>query len=103
MLAQKAERPPHLLVMTATPIPRTLTLTHYGEMDISRLDEMPPGRQPVETRVMSSERLEEVVERSEEHTSELKSLMRSSYAIICLQTTKNEIVQKNKADKRIID
>jgi ATP-dependent DNA helicase RecG len=62
MLAQKAERPPHLLVMTATPIPRTLTLTHYGEMDVSRLDEMPPGRQPIETRVMSDERLGEVVE-----------------------------------------
>ncbi|HWT13073.1 MAG TPA: ATP-dependent DNA helicase RecG [Allosphingosinicella sp.] len=62
MLASKAERPPHLLVMTATPIPRTLTLTHYGEMDVSRLDEMPPGRQPVETRVVSEERLPEVVD-----------------------------------------
>ncbi|HYN46864.1 MAG TPA: ATP-dependent DNA helicase RecG [Allosphingosinicella sp.] len=62
MLASKAERPPHLLVMTATPIPRTLTLTHYGEMDVSRLDEMPPGRQPVETRVLSAERLPEVVD-----------------------------------------
>ncbi|MDQ4087972.1 MAG: ATP-dependent DNA helicase RecG, partial [Pseudomonadota bacterium] len=62
MLAAKAERPPHLLVMTATPIPRTLTLTHYGEMDVSRLDEMPPGRQPVETRVVSEERLPEVVD-----------------------------------------
>jgi ATP-dependent DNA helicase RecG len=62
MLSQKAERPPHLLVMTATPIPRTLTLTHYGEMDVSRLDEMPPGRRPVETRVISEERLGEVVE-----------------------------------------
>jgi ATP-dependent DNA helicase RecG len=62
MLAQKAERPPHLLVMTATPIPRTLTLTHYGEMDVSRLDEMPPGRQPVETRVLSAERLPEVID-----------------------------------------
>ena len=62
MLASKAERPPHLLVMTATPIPRTLTLTHYGEMDVSRLDEMPPGRQPVETRVVSVERLPEIVD-----------------------------------------
>jgi len=62
MLASKADRPPHLLVMTATPIPRTLTLTHYGEMDVSRLDEMPPGRLPVETRVISEERLSEVID-----------------------------------------
>jgi ATP-dependent DNA helicase RecG len=62
MLAEKAEMPPHLLVMTATPIPRTLTLTQYGEMDVSRLDEMPPGRQPIETRVLSAERLPEVID-----------------------------------------
>jgi ATP-dependent DNA helicase RecG len=61
LLSQKAERPPHLLVMTATPIPRTLTLTQYGEMDVSRIDEMPPGRTPVETRVISDEKMPEII------------------------------------------
>ena len=62
LLSEKAERPPHLLAMTATPIPRTLTLTHYGEMDVSRIDEMPPGRTPIETLVISEGKLAEVVE-----------------------------------------
>ncbi len=67
LLTSKAERPPHLLAMTATPIPRTLTLTQYGEMDVSRIDEMPPGRTPVDTRVISDERLAEVVDGLERH------------------------------------
>ncbi len=61
MLAQKGKRTPHCLAMTATPIPRTLTLAQYGEMDVSRLDEMPPGRQPIDTRVVAVERMEDVV------------------------------------------
>ncbi len=69
LLQAKAERPPHLLVMTATPIPRTLTLAQYGEMDVSRLDEMPPGRQPIETRVISDDRLGEVVDALGRHLS----------------------------------
>ena len=62
MLQAKAQHPPHLLAMTATPIPRTLTLAQYGEMDQSRIDEMPPGRQPIETRVISEDRLADVVD-----------------------------------------
>jgi ATP-dependent DNA helicase RecG len=61
MLAQKGKRTPHCLAMTATPIPRTLTLAQYGEMDVSRLDEMPPGRQPIDTRVVAVERMDDVV------------------------------------------
>jgi ATP-dependent DNA helicase RecG len=56
-------RAPDLLVMTATPIPRTLVLTFYGDMDVSQLTEKPAGRQPIDTRTVPLDRLAEVVSR----------------------------------------
>ena len=61
-LQAKGERA-HLLAMSATPIPRTLELTVFGDLDVSRIDEKPPGRTPVATRAVPSPRMGEIVER----------------------------------------
>ena len=56
---------PHQLVMTATPIPRTLTMSLYADMDCSVIDELPPGRSPITTSVLADNRREEVIDRIE--------------------------------------
>ena len=60
-LAAKGARTADLLVMTATPIPRTLTLALYGDMEVSQLDEKPPGRKPVQTVLVAQSRVEEII------------------------------------------
>jgi ATP-dependent DNA helicase RecG len=61
-LQGKADQVADLLVMTATPIPRTLALTVYGDMDVAKLDEKPPGRQPITTRVLPDTRIADVIQ-----------------------------------------
>lgn len=63
LAAKGSAAPPDMMVMTATPIPRSLALARYGDMDLSVLDEKPPGRQPVTTIVMPDRRIPDIVDR----------------------------------------
>ncbi|MDB5891134.1 MAG: ATP-dependent helicase RecG [Polaromonas sp.] len=61
---------PHLLMMTATPIPRTLAMSYYADLDVSTIDELPPGRTPVTTKVVSEARRDEVIARIQAQIAE---------------------------------
>ncbi len=67
---RNGERSPHQLIMTATPIPRTLTMSAYADLDCSIIDELPPGRTPVQTVVIADSRRDQVVERVRQACSE---------------------------------
>jgi ATP-dependent DNA helicase RecG len=67
---KKPPVPPHILVMTATPIPRTLAMTAYGDLDYSVMDELPPGRQPITT-----------VHRYETHRTKVLEFVKSEIAL----------------------
>ncbi|MEE9277498.1 MAG: ATP-dependent DNA helicase RecG, partial [Dehalococcoidia bacterium] len=83
---------PHLLVMTATPIPRTLALTIYGDLDVSRLDEMPPGRLPVATTFAAPDQRDEVYGRVREEIAKGRQVF-----FICPLVEESEAVEAKAA------
>ena len=84
-----------VLVMTATPIPRSLALAQYGDMDVSVLDEKPPGRKPIQTALVSLERLEEVIA----HLRSAISEGRQAYWV-CPLVEESEAVALSSAERR---
>ncbi|MEL7211981.1 MAG: ATP-dependent DNA helicase RecG [Pseudomonadota bacterium] len=84
-----------VLVMTATPIPRSLALAQYGDMDVSVLDEKPPGRQPVKTALISNARIEEVIA----HLRRAVAEGRQAYWV-CPLVEESEVVDMTAAEER---
>ena len=84
-----------VLVMTATPIPRSLALAQYGDMDVSTLDEKPPGRKPVKTAVISTERMEEVIS----HLRQAIAEGRQCYWV-CPLVEESEVMDLTAAEER---
>jgi len=94
-LKQKGEREartPHQLIMTATPIPRTLAMTAYADLDCSVIDELPPGRQPVLTSVLPESRRVELVERVGAHCATAKQAY-----WVCPLIEESEVVESSAA------
>lgn len=84
-----------VLVMTATPIPRSLALAQYGDMDVSVLDEKPPGRKPVKTAIVSTQRMDEVVEHLKRAIAEGKQCY-----WVCPLVDESEVLDLTAAEER---
>jgi ATP-dependent DNA helicase RecG len=94
-LREKGDQP-HVLIMTATPIPRTLALTLYGDLDVSTLDELPPGRSPVETYVVADESLRE---RAYQRVREEVAAGHQAYVVCALKDESDKVeVRSAKAE-----
>ena len=93
-LVQKAHNTPHQLVMTATPIPRSLTMSAYADLDTSIIDELPPGRTPIKTIALSSERKDEVVQK-------IKQVCQDSNQVywVCTLIEESEVLRAESATK----
>lgn len=91
LLAKRETLPPDVLVMTATPIPRTLTLSLYGDLRVSVIDELPPGRNPTETRVYAAR---EVAQAYKEVTQALET-GRQAYVVFPLVEASDQLVLKS--------
>lgn len=93
-LAQKANITPHQLVMTATPIPRSLTMTAYADLDTSIIDELPPGRQKIETVALSNLRRDELI-------TKIKRISQEGRQIywVCTLIEESEALRAESAEK----
>jgi len=85
---------PHQLVMTATPIPRTLAMLQYSDLDISIIDELPPGRKPIVTSVISAERRAEVIDRINSWVEKKRQVY-----WVCTLIEESEVLQCEAAEK----
>ncbi|MCX7106123.1 MAG: ATP-dependent DNA helicase RecG [Methylococcales bacterium] len=91
---QKGNTRPHQLVMTATPIPRTLAMLQYSDLDISIIDELPPGRKPIVTSVIPAERRADVIERINSWISKKRQVY-----WVCTLIEESEVLECEAAEK----
>jgi ATP-dependent DNA helicase RecG len=98
LFKEKGRRQPDTLVMTATPIPRTLSLTLYGDLEVSIVDELPPGRKPVETRIV------DLAERHEVYEEVRKELVAGRQAyVICPLVEESEALEDVRAAEELYE
>ena len=90
---EQGESRPHQLVMTATPIPRTLAMMQYADLDVSIIDELPPNRKPVVTRVLSAQRRDEVIAKIHDWVAK-----KSQAYWVCTLIEESEVLQGEAAE-----